>query len=1103
VTAIPLARLVHGLPGLVYRCRNDGDYTTEFVSDGVAELTGYPAEDFRGGRRNFGDLIHPQDRGLVRTKIAAALEQGSSFELTYRIYHACGATRWLWEKGRAVRDARGAALEGFVADVSERKEAHEALRDSEQRLRTIIEAEPECVKTVSRDGRLLEMNPAGLAMLEADSLAAVCERPLLEFIVEEYRPAFVALHQRVMGGESGTLKFEVRGLRGGRRWLETHAVPLRNAEGALEALLGITRDVTQGTLAERALRETGERLRTLIESSPLAIYTRDRDGLLTSWNPAAEKMFGWRAAEVLGKPLPSVPDEDRAASDALRMRLLAGESRKQESVRRRRDGSRIYIDAFVGPLRGATGEIEGIVAVVADVTERRRAERELRKSEERFRSLTELSSDWYWEQDEACRFVTSGSSARGAGCANDIGRTRWELPGTDLSPAQWAAHRAVVEERQPFRDFEYGRLGADGQWHYVSISGTPVFGRSGKFKGYRGVGRDITERRRAETRIRRLNRVYAVLSGINSLIVRVRSREELYREACRVAVEQGGFPIAWIGELDRAAQHVRRAASRGGDEAFFAHIRMTTREDAAEGLGIVGQAVRSLAPVVVNDAASDPRMRAKGRTEGDARSVAVLPLIVGGEARGVLALHSASVGFFDAEEMKLLEELAGDIAFALDHLEKAAQVNYLAYYDALTGLANATLFHERLAQHVQAAAREQGKLALLLLDLERFKSVNDSLGRQAGDALLAALAARLQGAVDPGGLARIGADHFAIVVPAVRGRSQTVRRLEAILHECLAEPFVAGGTELRVSVKAGIALFPSDGADAQALFANAEAALGEAQQSGERYCFHARELTAGAAEQLLLENKLRQALEKEEFVLHYQPKVEVATRKLVGLEALIRWQSPELGLVPPMKFIPMLEETGLITQVGAWALRRAALDHRAWSESRLAPPRVAVNVSPVQLRQRDFVESVENAILEGLAPVAIDLEITESLIMEDIEGNKDKLARVRGLGIGIAVDDFGTGYSSLAYLARLPVQALKIDRAFIVAMEKDANAMTIVSTIVSLAHSLRLKVVAEGVETEEQARYLQLLGCDEMQGWLCGRPVPAAEIAALLAPRAG
>jgi diguanylate cyclase (GGDEF)-like protein len=480
-------------------------------------------------------------------------------------------------------------------------------------------------------------------------------------------------------------------------------------------------------------------------------------------------------------------------------------------------------------------------------------------------------------------------------------------------------------------------------------------------------------------------------------------------------------------------------------------------------------------------------------------SLVILPLLVADEAVGVLALYAGEIGFFDQEEMKLLEELAGDIAFAIDHIDKASKLDYLAYYDVLTGLANRAHFHESLGQHVDAARRGAHKLAVLVLDVDRFKSINDSLGREAGDELLRQVAQRMrQVAADPNSIARISADRFAMVRPVALSEDEVARHNEQKLEECFGTPYRVAGTELRLSARVGIAMFPADGSDADSLFTNAEAALKKAKATGERTLFYTQEMTGRVAEKLALENKLRQALEKEQFVLHYQPKVDLETRSIVGVEALIRWQSPELGLVPPLKFIPLLEETGLILEVGAWALKRAARDHRAWLEQGLKAPRVAVNVSPIQLRQRNFVSLVESAILEGMAPVGIDLEITESLIMENIQENIGKLNAVRALGLDIAIDDFGTGYSSLAYLARLPVKTLKIDRSFVITMLNDPNSTLLVQTMISLAHSLRLKVVAEGVETEDQAKMLRLLRCDEMQGYLFSKPLPLAEITALL-----
>jgi diguanylate cyclase (GGDEF)-like protein/PAS domain S-box-containing protein len=602
-----------------------------------------------------------------------------------------------------------------------------------------------------------------------------------------------------------------------------------------------------------------------------------------------------------------------------------------------------------------------------------------------------------------------------------------------------------------------------------------------------------------EEKVERLTRVYAVLSGINAAIVRIRDRQELFQEACRIAIEDGKFRMAWLGIVDREAKIVKPVASAGDVRDFFDAAPLAVTAASPGGHGLAGRAVRDKKPMISNDVRNDPqRLMRKELDERGINSLAVIPLIVNDDAIGVLALYAADVSAFDDEEMRLLLELAGDIAFALEHIEKAEKLDYLAYYDQLTGLANRTLFLERVAQKLIAAGSAK-KVAVFALDVDRFRGINDALGRQAGDELLKQVADRLTKAGgDESRLARIGGDDFAIVSAEAQNEEQLARLTELRLKECFGSPFRIGDGEVTSSAKVGIAVFPNDGADAGTLLRNAEAAVEKAKASGERYLFYTQEMTERIAEKLSLESKLRQALEKEEFVLHYQPKVDLETRSIVGVEALIRWQSPERGLVPPLQFIPLLEETGLIQQVGSWALRRASLDHRSWAEQGLKAPRVAVNVSAIQMQQRNFVEVIEQAIVEGLAPTAIDLEITESLIMEDIQGNIQKLNSVRALGVNIAIDDFGTGYSSLGYLAKLPVQSLKIDRSFINVMNKDPNAMTLVSTIISLAHSLRLKVIAEGVETEEQANFLRLLRCDEMQGYLFSKPLPMDALIALL-----
>ena len=736
---------------------------------------------------------------------------------------------------------------------------------------------------------------------------------------------------------------------------------------------------------------------------------------------------------------------------------------------------------------------------------RRKAERELEALRERLRSIVSTLPDVVWSVAVPSREILYVSPAT----STVFGRTQKEfyesrtLWGELIHPEDRPRMMALLQNAVTGETFEaeYRIVKAGGEVRWIQGRGRFADDAAGNVARMDVISRDVSERRERERKLTQLSRVHAVLSGINSAIVRVRSRDELFRDACRIAVGAGEFRMAWVGVVDGDAMRVKPVAWDGDVRDFFENAPLALTETRPGGPSLVGQAVRGKVAVISNDAQNDPqRMMKKECMERGINSLAALPLMVGGEAVGVLTLYAGELGFFDSEEMKLLVDLAGNISFALEHIESEEKVRYLAYYDSLTGLANRTLFLERLAQYVGTAGSEQQQFALLIVNIERFKTINDAFGRHVGDELLKQVAGRvLEEAGDRNRVGRVGPDHFAVMVPNAKHGESLTRGLKRAQRRVDGEPYTVGGRELRVSTRAGVALFPDDGKDADILFRNAEAAL-KKSSSGDRYLFYTKQMTERMTENLSLENKLRQALEKDEFVLYYQPKVNVDTRRMVSAEALIRWRSPELGLVPPLQFISLLEETGLILQVGSWALKRASLDHRDWMERGLKAPRLAVNVSPIQLRQHDFVDVLKQAISDGVAPPGIDLEITESLAMEDIQANIEKLTSVRALGVNVAIDDFGTGYSSLAYLAKLPVQSLKIDRSFIVAMVDDPDTMTLVSTIISLAHSLRLKVVAEGVDSEDQAKHLRLLRCDEMQGYLFSRPLPLDELTALLEP---
>jgi diguanylate cyclase (GGDEF)-like protein/PAS domain S-box-containing protein len=455
------------------------------------------------------------------------------------------------------------------------------------------------------------------------------------------------------------------------------------------------------------------------------------------------------------------------------------------------------------------------------------------------------------------------------------------------------------------------------------------------------------------------------------------------------------------------------------------------------------------------------------------------------------AIHSASGA------VERIDGIARDVT---EQAEQRSRIRHLALYDQLTDLPNRALFHERLAEELRDPALSYPGLALALIDLERFKAINDVLGAQAGDEVLKAVAGRLlELAADPSRVARLGNDVFALKFFAVAGRDEVAARLERGAQALFATPLEFRGQEVRLSARAGIALFPEDGADADALLRNAEAALKRAKETAEPRVFYTPEINRWVAEQVDLENRLRKAVENGELHFHYQPKLSLATKRIVGLEALMRWNGPDGKPVSPAKFIPILEKTGLILEAGRQALVTASETYRQWRRRGLDSPRIAVNVSALQLRRQSFVPDVRAALLHGLEDGGgVDLEITESLLMADIEATVRKLKELRDMGLRIALDDFGTGYSSLAYLSRLPIDTIKIDRAFVRAMSEHHTDVSIITTIVSLAQALKLHVVAEGVETQQQADRLLALGCDQAQGYLFSPPVPLERIEQML-----
>jgi PAS domain S-box-containing protein/diguanylate cyclase (GGDEF)-like protein len=859
--------------------------------------------------------------------------------------------------------------------------------------------------------------------------------------------------------------------------------------------------------AEGELQESQDKLHLYVEHAPSAIAMFDRDMRYIAFSQRWLLDFKLGDRDLRGlnhyDVFPDLPKQWKA----VHKRCLEGVVvEPMERTYPRADGSIEWLRSEIHPWRAKGGAIGGIIIFAEVITKRKLAEIALQESEQEFRETFELAGSGMAHVSLDGRFLRVNRKL-----SEILGYPEEELIGRSVKSISYPEDRDVADalvERIRKGELESGKVEKryvhkDGSVVWVGLVIALARDVKGAPKHEIAVVEDITQRRRADEHIRRLTRVYAVLSGINALIVRVRERGELFEEVCRIALNVGKFPLAWIGVVDETRTRVEILTSSGDTEGYIEQVPLRIWTDRASAPGPKAQAVIDGRPEIVNDIASDPHFPLKEESlKRGFRSCVTLPLLTAGRVAALLVLYAEQTGFFDPEEMHLLEELANDISFALDHIEKANRLDYLAYYDELTGLTNRRLLRERLAQPTGSASGERRKYALCLLDVDRFRNVNDTLGRQAGDTLLRQIAKRLLlVSGDARFTARVDVNTFALVVPSFADEASLGRIVETKLRQLVSEEFAVAETRLRISMKMGVALFPADGTDPETLLRKAEAALKRAKRGPESYLFYTEQMTARVAENLALENKLRRALEREEFLLHYQPKVDAASGRVLGVEALIRWQDPEGGLLPPLEFIPLLEETGLILSVGAWVLGRAATDYRRWWEQGFKDIRAAVNVSPLQLRERNFVATVKQAIQESLPPAGIDLEITEGVVMEDIKGNIEKLQAVRELGLNIAIDDFGTGYSSLGYLSKLPVQSLKIDRSFVATMIEDRNNAILIATIVSMAHTLGLKVIAEGVETDEQARALRSLRCDEMQGNLVSAPLPLDQLLEFMAAR--
>jgi diguanylate cyclase (GGDEF)-like protein/PAS domain S-box-containing protein len=790
---------------------------------------------------------------------------------------------------------------------------------------------------------------------------------------------------------------------------------------------------------QEAERQAQETLAAVIDSSPVAIVCVAPDKRVLVWSRAAERIFGYNGEETVGKLYKLVPPGEEVECERLFNRALQGEVLKDVHVRRRRkDGTLVDIRLTSSPLHDPGGSVRGVAYGLEDITERKQMQEKLLTAVDSMRQgllMFDSNSRLILCNQRYLQMYGLAPDAAKPGCTlRDLLVARKAVGTFNGDPDQYIAK--LVDHGKVETSLPDGRT--------ISVANAPA-----PHGGWVSTHDDITEGRRAEEERDRA-RVFldTVIENVPATLVVKEAREHRY-----VLVNRHGEEFFGMSRDEMIGKNAYDFFPKEEADIITAHD--------TEVLGS-GQDL-----FIENNPVHTPR---KGMRLVTTKRVAIRDK--NGEPQYLL-------GFIeDVTERKRVEE----------------RIAYMALHDPLTDLPNRAAFSDHLASTLNRAAKNNEKFAVVCIDLDRFKEVNDVFGHSLGDGLLRAVSQRFQGAVEGGFLARLGGDEFTIIA-ADGPQPSTAAALAERLLAAVADDIEVDGTKLRTGLSIGVAVFPTDGADATTLLANADAALYRAKAEGRGTIrFFDADTDKRLRERRGLQHDLQTALEKNELIMHYQP-LALIGGEIVGFEALVRWQHPSRGTVPPNVFIPLIEESGLIIPIGEWILRETCREAASWPK----PLQIAVNLSPAQFRQGDLPAVVHSVLLEtGLAADRLELEITEGVLIADFSRGVSILRRLKALGVRIAMDDFGTGYSSLSYLQSFPFDKIKIDRTFISNFDRNPQSEAIIRAVIGLGRGLNLPVLAEGVETKDQLAFLSAESCNEVQGYLIGRPQPIAHYAELI-----
>ena len=807
----------------------------------------------------------------------------------------------------------------------------------------------------------------------------------------------------------------------------------------------------------RALGRNDERFRGLFDDHPVPMYIFDRETLrFLAVNAAAVQQYGYAESEFLNMTI-------RAIRSAAEIARLESHLQRSDAVshgrtmagiwhHRRKDGTTISADISYHPLNFMGRAAFFVLA--DDVSEQIHAEAEAQRSNQMLETVIDnIPQRIFWKDLDSRYLGCNMAFARDAGLSYPEqveGKSDTEMPWRAFAELFLDHDKEVISTGVPKMNFEVDVL-IDGVHRTTMTSKLPFTDSDGRVIGVLGSYTDITERKRADLALRLQSR--ALDASVNAILI--------------TAPSPAGNLIEYVNPA------FKRITGYDPSEVIGHDCRVLQRDDCdQEGVALIRQSLsanREVSAVLRN-------YRKDGALFWNQLFIAPVP-----NTDGVITHH------------------IGVINDVTDLMRYQEQLEYQANYDSLTRLPNRNLLRDRLQHALIVAHRQHKGVAVVFMDLDGFKNVNDSLGHSVGDRLLSVVAERLSRCSRTSDtVARHGGDEFVVVMTDTVDEQSLIAWMERV-RAAISEPVWLDGNELYVGCSMGASLFPQDGDDAETLMKKADLAMYRAKDMGRNtFQFYQPEMNVSAGARLNLERRLRRALRDNEFLLHYQPQVDIVSGQIVGTEALVRWSDPEVGLVPPSSFIPVAEECGLIGPLSEWVLREACRQNKAWQDEGLPPARVSVNLSARVFHQRDIGKLVKQVLAEtGLEPQYLELELTESTIMRNAEDAVTMLNELHALGIGLAIDDFGTGYSSLSYLKRFPVDRLKIDRSFVSDIGVSGDDETITSAIIALAHSLNMQVIAEGVETSAQLDFLKERACDEMQGFYFARPMSTEAISAL------